>query len=310
MIPRQTATVQKELPPHFEEPKARPEKESKLRSKQKTLSVQIASDIHLEFYENRNDKIYSPARHTLEDLFSRFIQPCAPILALLGDIGYPGSKIYQSFLTWCGAQFEKVLVVLGNHEFYGNEYFKTLEQAQKDCTNAGKNVIFCNQTSLEINNHVILATTLWSHINDQAMEKIQIRLADYEQISIIDPETQKKRNLHPRDTVGFHKKDVAWISEKISNTKLPVIILSHHAPSMTCSEPDIPPTDVCSAAFCSSLDYLFDDPVLAWGFGHTHFPIDFTSGTCHLLSNPAGYPGHEFPNPYNRPYKKDCVLSE
>ena len=70
---------------------------------QTTLTLQIASDIHLE------------CRH---DIFK--IVPCAPVLALLGDIGYAcewegeGKKL-ADFLAIQSAQFEYVLYLPGNH---------------------------------------------------------------------------------------------------------------------------------------------------------------------------------------------------
>jgi hypothetical protein len=140
------------------------------------------------------------------------------------------------------------------------------------------------------------------------MVPVQQCLTDYRLITIRDPESTEARKLHPRDTLKIHNEDLAWIKSEVENSALPVVILTHHAPSMACSEPDIPPSDPISAAFCSSLEFLFEDPVVAWGFGHTHFPMDYKSGTCHVVTNPAGYPNSEFPTPYGREFKNNFVL--
>lgn len=301
--------------PHFSDPKPIPPKSSSYEGKADTLSIQITSDVHLEFYTN----------HTLEQfpaLFSKFVEPVAPYLALLGDIGFPGSQIYREFLAWCGKRFDKVLVVcrfllfsthlckvLGNHEFYKGEYFEILANASKDCTDAGPNVIFCNRQSIELHNHLVLATTLWSLIPEDKMDVVRMQLSDYHLIDIIDEESKAKRALTPKDTVGWYNENVAWIKKQIEETTLPVVILTHHAPSLACSEPDIPPSEPAATAFCSPLDHLFEDPVIGWGFGHTHFPMYFKSGTCQIISNPAGYPKSEFPTPYNRPYNAKGVLT-
>lgn len=288
--------------PYFSQPAALPPKQSKFDGKETPLHLQVASDLHLEYYS----KADTPEKK--QRLFEGFIEPSAPYLALLGDIGYPGDTLYREFLVWCGERFQKVLVVLGNHEFYKNEYYTTLEQARTACEAAGPNVVFCHDTAVELDHHLVLATTLWSFIPETKMTQVQAQLSDYHLISITDPETKQTRYIVPRDTVSWHNNSVAWIKQQIAQTPLPVVILSHHAPSMTCSEPDIPPTSEAASAFCSELDYLFEDPVIGWGFGHTHFPIHFKSGTCRIMSNPAGYPQSEFPDPYNRPYARNGVL--
>eukprot|EP01127_Copromyxa_protea_P008603 TRINITY_DN1974_c0_g1_i1.p1 TRINITY_DN1974_c0_g1~~TRINITY_DN1974_c0_g1_i1.p1 ORF type:complete len:146 (+),score=22.42 TRINITY_DN1974_c0_g1_i1:562-999(+) len=143
------------------------------------------------------------------------------------------------------------------------------------------------------------------------MEEVRDNLRDYTAITIVDPNTRIQRLLSPSDTVAIHQAELTWIKEEIQKARernLPVVVLTHHAPSLSCSEPDIPPDDCVALAFCSALDSLFVDPVVAWAFGHTHFPFDWQAGTCHLLSNPAGYPEAEFRTPYGREYKKKCVL--
>ena len=69
------------------------------------LKLQIISDAHLEFRRN-------PA----------FFKPSAPILCLLGDIcacgTLSGFRIFVNFLKFASPQFEKIIHVAGNHEYY------------------------------------------------------------------------------------------------------------------------------------------------------------------------------------------------
>ena len=69
------------------------------------VSIQIASDLHLEFYGD------NPIP------YKDIIVPGAPILALLGDIGLPiaSDGHYERFLHHMADQFQLVLVVAGNH---------------------------------------------------------------------------------------------------------------------------------------------------------------------------------------------------
>ena len=67
-------------------------------------SIQIVSDIHLEFGSDPPP-----------------IKRKSPILALLGDIGYPERSHYRSFILSMARQFEAVLLIAGNHEFYSKD---------------------------------------------------------------------------------------------------------------------------------------------------------------------------------------------
>jgi hypothetical protein len=71
------------------------------------FSIQICSDLHLEFYpllirfsfdDQQNDEL----KTQVHQLFSQFIQPSSSSnLALLGDIGDPSQFSYAYFLKWC-----------------------------------------------------------------------------------------------------------------------------------------------------------------------------------------------------------------
>jgi len=83
------------------------------------MQIQILSDVHTEFFNNLDSLPKFEAR--------------APYLALLGDIGVIGKlKQYESFLLSQAQQFEKVLVISGNHEYYTCTVKETLDAIQKN----------------------------------------------------------------------------------------------------------------------------------------------------------------------------------
>jgi len=80
-------------------------------------SFQILSDLHLEV---------GPQYHTFS------IPASAPYLILAGDIGrLVDYEHHLSFLSTHIAAFEKVFLVLGNHEFYGLSYAAGIKLARK-----------------------------------------------------------------------------------------------------------------------------------------------------------------------------------
>ena len=67
-------------------------------------SIQIASDIHLEF----------PGTY---DIMTK-VEAKSAVLALCGDIGWPNKPDYIKFLKEMSNKFKYVIVIAGNHEVY------------------------------------------------------------------------------------------------------------------------------------------------------------------------------------------------
>ena len=206
--------------------------------------------------------------------------------------------------------YDRVFVLLGPHEGYGRSWDETLRLVQAACQAAGSNVHFCNRSTFEIGDIRILATTLWTDI-DLALRYECSRLCyDFHLISIYNYETQKERKLTPADTTRWHQLEQQWLRDELrKEPHRPTVILTHHAPSLVCLEPDVFPTESSAQLSCSKLDDLFQDPVICWAYGCTHFPFDCKAGTTRLVSNPAGYPHSQFPAPYQRSYRPDLVLN-
>ncbi|KAL9646661.1 hypothetical protein ABK040_001084 [Willaertia magna] len=186
------------------------------------VPIQIVSDIHLEF-ENV-DKLMPQ------------IQPKAPLLALLGDIGNPFQNNYEQFLNDLSTKFHQLIVVLGNHEFYDNEYFETKEKVKEICSKK-ENICFLdgNEALLytcPITKHTIriLGCTLWTFVPIPMQSKISFILNDYYKIKIKD-KNNIVRNLELRDTLKFHEEQVNWIKEMKELYKNETIcLLTHHSP--------------------------------------------------------------------------------
>jgi predicted phosphodiesterase len=78
------------------------------------MLVQIYSDLHLELHKSY-PKIKSKCDY----------------LILAGDIGKIDDKngVYKDFMDYCSKNWKKIVVILGNHEFYDNQrtFYKLLE---------------------------------------------------------------------------------------------------------------------------------------------------------------------------------------
>ena len=70
------------------------------------MRIQYASDLHLEFSENK-----SYIEH-------EGIEPVGDVLVLAGDVSYLGYRdmIRHRFWDWCAKHFQQTFIVPGNHE--------------------------------------------------------------------------------------------------------------------------------------------------------------------------------------------------
>lgn len=226
-------------------------------------SIQIASDIHLEFANvlNKMPKI----------------KVKAPILALLGDIGYPKSAEYQQFIKDCSSKFKHVILIAGNHEYYTDSIDNVHEQINKIASQY-TNVHFLQCESLElpdiIPNHVILGCTLWVKFDEKHASKAMEQVNDYTWISTDD---ELKVALTTKDTDLMYDKHLDFIMKQCEKAKLEkkkVIVLSHHCPT---DYKTIDPNYFNEISYLmnyTNIEHLLQPPVTAWFFGHTHYNMD------------------------------------
>jgi len=78
--------------------------------------IQVMSDLHLEF------TFRGPGNSGIAGYNAFDCKPCATVLALLGDIGLVSHEGLFVFLRRQLLKYEKILYVMGNHEFYSGSY--------------------------------------------------------------------------------------------------------------------------------------------------------------------------------------------
>jgi len=127
-----------------------------------SLRVQIASDLHLEFYD-----VLPPFEH--------FLTPAAEVLALLGDISalghLRGRRNYEEFLGHCCRHYLHVLILVGNHEFYSDEVAQAtcgevLAYMRKLSSKYPKVMLLENE-GVTMQGVRIVGTALWSAVPEE-----------------------------------------------------------------------------------------------------------------------------------------------
>ncbi|CAB9502826.1 ser Thr protein phosphatase [Seminavis robusta] len=271
------------------------------------LRIQIASDLHLEFYGKPNR------------IPSDIIQRRAPVLALLGDIGMACTDILRFFLLQQSDQFEQVLFVAGNHEFYNHPkelkpitVQQQLEWIRQVCQERD-NLHFLERQAVEIQGVRILGTTLWSNIPKQQSRHAEEGMNDY-QLSYISDHFGSVQHMTAKYTNSWHSLSVFWLEQQIQRAKhdgKPVVVLTHHTPCTEATSHPMYADSSYSCCFSSDLVHLLRDPVKVWCCGHTHYNFDLvidqekkklvpssslankSTGGTRLVSNQRGYPGQD-----------------
>lgn len=249
----------------------------------KPFRLQFMSDLHLEMP-------HLPKPH---------VERLAPNLALLGDIGYPSRDTYRNFLRQMSAQFERVFLVPGNHEYYKT----TMEKAQEDMQDICRelpNVVLLNPGLVRIPeyNLRILGATLWSNVPTLAKCSVETYLNDYFLIH--------KNNgdlLTVEDTNRMHAEQLAWLTTELYKAKdagEKALVLTHHAPLIEGTSHPRYQGKLTNCAFATDLNGLFPY-VHTWLHGHTHYNHntyrrwyqESGEGQIYITANQRGYSSAE-----------------
>lgn len=238
------------------------------------------SDLHLELFA------ITP---TNPDPYLEFsIPPRAPYLLLAGDIGllvhhYPR---YLSFLRRQTSAFERVFLVLGNHEFYKSSRAATLLAAERmeaeEALRGRLSVMHRKRVDLSLPDGVevsVLGATLHSHIPAEAEDRVRRSVRDF---SAIEGWSVAEHNRE-------HELDKQWLKEQLAHVVdqregggegRKVVVVTHHAPSFVGTCAPVHDGSEIGSAFCSELvseiaEAKGGENVRLWAFGHTHFSADF-----------------------------------
>lgn len=227
--------------------------------------IQYISDIHLEY----RDKL---------PIFPQV----ANNLALLGDIGNPFKKNYVEFLKYASNNWDKVFLLSGNHEYWQYNYnHNDVDNKIRDITRQFNNIFFLNNDKYDLENYTILGSTLWTKINKKPL----MIMGD-------DLYVRSNNKLITFDELNnMHDISQKWLSDNISKSDKPLLVLTHHLPSYELIIPKYK-TGFFSPyqdRFASDLNHLIKDPVKYWLCGHSHCNIQIKINNINCGINAYGY---------------------
>ena len=252
--------------------------------------IQYISDIHLD----RNS-------------FKRFRVPAkAPILVIAGDLGNPFANYFNQFFNDNVKNFDKIIFVPGNHEYYFNNVVQVENQLDSIADNHSDKLVILNNnfTTLYLENKVIdiVGSTLWSHIPLKYAQLYKHK-GDFKFIKIgSESESESDNLLTISGYNSLFEKSLEYISQqieysnrlKIAGSTNKLLIVTHHAPlveSTTHSKFTSNRIKYHNHGFSTDLSMLFKTNLPdAWIFGHTHFGYkEFKKGETVLACNQMGF---------------------
>lgn len=235
------------------------------------MTIQYASDLHLEFRENKGFLKTNP------------LQPAGDVLVLAGDI-VPFAEInkHKDFFSFVSDNFAATYWIPGNHEYYG---FDLATKCRVLNEKIRSNVFLVNNTSVIGENVKMIFSTLWSKISPANEWQIERNMNDFHVI----------KNSKNRFTVEryneLHAESMAFLEKELSTkSELKKVVATHHVPTRL-NYPEQYKGSVLNEAFAVELFELVEKTTPdVWIYGHSHSNTpDFGIGKTRMLTNQLGY---------------------
>lgn len=225
------------------------------------------------------------------------------VLIIAGDFDETKRSRYRTDIEKLCKQFKNVVLVPGNHEYYGSNIHKTHSVLQT-MDDEIENFIFLQDRSIWIDDVFIVGSTLWTDFNKDPLVKFDARLKmnDYKHIRNGPPEEGWKRKLTVEDVELMHYKSKKYIESAVDTERtkvhndIKVVVVTHHAPSYQ-SVASRYKNDTLNACYCNHMDKFVEDlQANVWIHGHVHNSFDYTIGETRVICNPRGYESYSGAN--------------
>lgn len=252
------------------------------------------SDIHLEFDAKYNiEKLWVPIPLETDS---------QTVLILAGDLWYGTMTI--DWLKKFHTRFAQVLIVFGNHDYWGTHTISTLiDDFKYQLGIAGMNnvmVLSRGNPGLNYDGWLFTGATLWTDMDSKKPSTIDNAQAYmrpdfsyiYEKNHIgVNYETVKVP-WTPQKWLEENEYDFNWIKKVVEdNPGYKIAVITHHG----CSHQSVSPRfhgDPGNGYFVSEYsDFIVNNPhIKYWFHGHVHNCSKYKIGSTEVMVNPRGYP--------------------
>ncbi len=237
------------------------------------MTIQYASDLHLEFGENSKWLKDNP------------LIPSADILVLAGDIGYLGDANYKThpFWDWASANYKRVIVVPGNHELY--KFFDINELQEAWTLDIRHNVRAYYNSVIALDEETdLIVSTLWAKIPPSEEYLTEHCVSDFKRIR------NGEHRLSSQRFNDEHERCRRFIEKSVADSKAKnIIVATHHVPSFELMADEFKSSSINGAFTVELGNYIANSRINYWIYGHSHRNIDKCIGNTKCVSNQLGY---------------------
>ena len=196
------------------------------------------------------------------------------VCILVGDIGEIDSRLYRWYLTEIRKRFKHVIMVMGNHEYYGVTFAEGLERAQEITKEFDIHLLDVNlgTENLVIDGVTFWGSTLWTDFNKNDFFARNAFVNNLNDSKII-------KGFTADESLRQHQISVEKINWNAD------VVISHHRPIFR-KHIDLEISDNTYSFCCTTLeDRIYDSKIKYWFFGHTHDNSCIDVGGTKVVSN-------------------------
>lgn len=276
------------------------------------MRIHLNSDVHIEFDREPT--------HTLAG---------GETLLLAGDVcvadllrkertdkkAIKHRRVCDAFFKEECAKYEKVYMIMGNHEHYHGVFDNTamiLREYLQDT-----NVTLLDKEWVRLNDHwELFGGTMWTDYDQSdwfAMQDAKNKMNDHRIIEKIkqgdEPVIGEKKpfvgRFLPEDAVEEYRDTVAeLVSHVIDHTDTKKIVMTHHAPCAQSIAARFQGMRLNAAYYTEMSGWIMDQPdIKYWFHGHMHDSFDYIIGDCRVVCNPRGYAGYELNEEFDKQFE-------
>ena len=235
------------------------------------MVLQYASDLHLEFPENKAYLDLHP------------LQPVGNVLILAGDIvPFVIMNKLDEFFSYLSDHFESTYWIPGNHEYY---HFDLNTKRGTIYEKIRPNVFLINNRSIKIENVEFIFSTLWSRISDKNESRLLQAMNDFRFIKY------QQQFFNPQLLNEINRESVSFLTKELNNPATSKrVVVTHHVPTFKNAPVKYRGSILHEAMGIELTEMIEKAGPDYWIYGHIHLNNpDFKIGKTILLTNQMGY---------------------
>lgn len=266
------------------------------------MKIALASDLHLEFEtitlpntEGAKVLILSGDICVAHSLHDHPIDKPVPADAMKPGRNQSAAYKYREFFDHVSMEYDNVVYVAGNHEFYHGRYPDAYEWLHEEMKRYD-NIHFLDMDQIEIDGVTFVGGTLWTDMNRNDPTTMQLIEGMMNDFRIIRNSQRNYARFSSLDAVIHHRATLEHIKRVVdSDATKKYVVVGHHAPTALSIHERYKKDYWMNGGYHSDLsEFILDRPqIVLWTHGHMHDPFDYMMGDTRVVCNPRGYKGHD-----------------